>query len=69
MGGAVTLRELVDQLAAVLLTQGDLPVLAEEGQELVSVEYNDDDEPCILLSFEEPSPEFITLADITKREP
>jgi hypothetical protein len=65
----VILRELVDQLAAILLTQGDLPVLAEEGQELVSVEYNDDEEPCVLLIFEEDFPEIITLADITKREP
>jgi hypothetical protein len=69
MGGTVTLRDLMDQLMAIHLTQGDLPVLAEEGLELVSVEYNDDEEPCILLTFEEDFPEIITLADITKREP
>ena len=43
-------------------------MLAEEGQELVSVEYNDDRTP-VLLVFEEDFPEIITLADITKREP
>lgn len=49
----MNLRELVDQLAAILLTQGDVPVLLEEGQALDSVEFNDDEGPCALFLFGE----------------
>lgn len=66
----MNLREFLDALADIHIVRGpELPILNEEGLELLAVEYNSDDEPCILLSFEEPSPEFISLADITKREP
>ena len=47
----MNLRELMDQLASILLTQGDMPVLGEEGDPLISLEYNDDEEPCVLLLF------------------
>lgn len=49
----MNLRELVDQLAAILLTQGDVPVLSEDGQALHSVEFNDDEGPCVLVLFGE----------------
>jgi hypothetical protein len=49
----VNLRELMDQLAAIMLTQGDMPVLNEDGLDLIGVEYNDDEEPCVLLLFGE----------------
>jgi hypothetical protein len=49
----VNLRELLDQLAAILLTQGDVPVVAEDGEALDSVEFNDDEGPCVLFLFGE----------------
>jgi hypothetical protein len=49
----VNLRELIDQLLTINLTQGDMPVLSEEGQSLHSVEFNDDEEPCVLFLFGE----------------
>ena len=49
----MTLRQLLDQLTAVLLASGgDIPVLTEEGQALLSVEYNDDEGPCVILILE-----------------
>ena len=47
----MNLRELMDQLASILLTQGDVPVLGEEGDSLSSIEFNDDEEPCVLFLF------------------
>jgi hypothetical protein len=50
----VNLRELRDAIAEIHIVRGgDLPILAEEGQRLVSLEYNDDEEPCVLFLFEE----------------
>lgn len=47
----MNLRELMDQLASILLTQGDMPVLSEEAEPLISLEFNDDESPCVLLLF------------------
>lgn len=47
----MTLRDLMDQLMAIHLTQGDVPILSEEGQTLHSIEFNDDEEPCVLFLF------------------
>jgi hypothetical protein len=50
----VTLRELLDSLAELMLAQGgDLEVLSENGLEIHSVEFNDDEEPCVLILFQE----------------
>jgi hypothetical protein len=50
----VTLRELIDALAEVLMVKGgDLEVLSEEGLDVLSVEFNDDEEPCVLILFQE----------------
>lgn len=49
----MSLRDLMDQLAAILLSQGDMPVLSEAGHTLHSVEFNDDEGPCVLFLFEE----------------
>jgi len=50
----VTLRELLDQLASILLTSGgDIPVLAEDGEALQAVEFNDDEGPCVILILED----------------
>jgi hypothetical protein len=65
----VNLRELLDHIADIHITRGgEVPVMSEEGADLTGVEYNDDEEPCVLLLFEEPASEYLTLADITKRE-
>jgi len=56
----VNLREFLDALADIHIARGpELPILNEEGLELLAVEYNSDDEPCILLEFEEPNAGFI----------
>lgn len=47
----MNLRELMDQLASIMLTQGDMPVRDEEGEPLISLEFNNDKEPCVLLLF------------------
>lgn len=67
----MNLRELLDELLAVHVAEGgELPVLNEEGLDLIAAEYNRDEEPAVLLLFQEPSPEYITLDDITtEREP
>lgn len=49
----MNLRDLMDQLAAILLAQGDMPVLSEAGHTLESVEFNDDEGPCVLFLFGE----------------
>lgn len=50
----MTLRELVDALAELLMARGgQLEVLSESGLDIHSVEFNDDDEPCVLLLFQE----------------
>jgi hypothetical protein len=49
----VNLRDLMEQLAAILLSQGDMPVLSEAGHTLNSVEFDDDEGPCVLFLFEE----------------
>lgn len=49
----MNLRELMDQLAAILLAQGDMPVLSEAGHTLDSIEFEDDEGPCVLFLFKE----------------
>jgi hypothetical protein len=50
----VTLRQLLDALAEILMVSGgDLEVLSEAGQTVHSVEFNDDEEPCVLILFQE----------------
>jgi hypothetical protein len=50
----VNLRELLDSIAELHITRGgNLPVLNEDGLDLVGVEFNDDEEPCVLFLFGE----------------
>lgn len=67
----MNLREMLDHLAEIHITRGgDVPMMSEEGDNLVGVEYFDEEEePCVLLIFDSPAPDILTLADITKREP
>jgi hypothetical protein len=66
----MNLREMLDHIAEIHITQGgEIPVMSEEGDDLVGVEYNDDEEPCVLLIFEDSGPDILTLSDVTKREP
>lgn len=51
----MTLRELVDRVAELMMSRGgDLEVLSEDGMEIHSVEFNDDEEPCVLIVFWNP---------------
>ena len=48
----MNLRELVEQLAEILLARGgDIEVLSEDGVQVHFVEYNDDEGPCVLILF------------------
>lgn len=49
----MTLWELMNALAELLMARGGhLEVLSENGLDIHSVEFNDDDEPCVLLLFQ-----------------
>jgi len=51
----MNLRELLDQLATVMLVAGgDIDVIHEDGHQLASIEYDDEEGPVVLLQFSEP---------------
>lgn len=50
----MNLRELLDQMLAIHISHGgEMPVLSVDGYDILSLEFNDDDEPCILILFQE----------------
>lgn len=50
----MNLRELLDAIAAIHIAHGgDMPVLSVDGQDVHSLEFNEDEEPCVLILFQE----------------
>lgn len=50
----MTLRELVDVIAELMMAHGgNLEVVTEDGELVVGAEFNVDEEPCILLLLKE----------------
>ena len=50
----MNVRELTEQLVELQLVRGEfLPVISEDGHDVARVEYNEDDEPCILIVLED----------------
>lgn len=45
--------ELLVQITDLIQKHGDLPIMNEYGNEMDPPEFNDDDGPCFLISFDE----------------
>lgn len=55
-GHPVQVRELMEQLTAILLAEGDLPVVSEWDQHIASVEVSDEPPLSVVILFEAEQP-------------